>query len=306
MRKAWRIANEFRSMYEQATLDIPFYPGRDVPLDVYSPDENSGHPVLVFIHGGGWSRYTKALFAPLAMRLMTDGLVVVVPDHTPYPEAHYQDMADESAAAVHWTMENIEQYGGDPNRVVVAGHSSGGHLAALSVMDPKFLDAYGRTKDELCGLMILSSGCDYYAQWAFELGKGGPDGTELMELIIGLIGPDHLAEASPINYVQADLPPIMIVHGDRDKTAPVSEAYRFHAALQEAGAQSELKIHQGQGHSEIMLDIVDQERAQLVVDIAEFVHRVTQNPPNTIDETLLPAHQTHIQLHESHAMIAHE
>ena len=144
-------------------------------------------------------------------------------------------------------------------------------------MDQRFLGNYGRTKDDLRGLMILSSGCDYYAQWAFELGKGGPDGTELLELVIGLVGPDHLAKASPINYVQADLPPIMIIHGDRDNTAPVSEAYRFHAALQEAGARSELKIYPGQGHSEIMLDIVDQERAQLVVDIAEFVHRVTRD-----------------------------
>jgi len=274
--RAYRVARRFRARYEHVKRDIAFHPEMNVRLDVYSPSVGAHHPVLILVHGGSWSKYNKEMFAPAAMKLLPEAMVVVIPDHTLYPHAGYEQMTHEVAAALSWTLENIEQYGGDPERVVVAGHSSGGHLVGLAVMDRRFLQAYGHDKGEVRGLVFASSGYDLRAQYACEKTRGGTRGTRLMKTMVGVAGGvENFPRASPINYVQRDLPPILILHGDEDRTVPVEIALDFHAALQEAGAQSELKIYPGRGHSEILFSALTEKRAQIVADISDFVHSRT-------------------------------
>jgi len=276
MYRAHRIANKFRLTYERATLDILFCPGKNIGLDVYSPAVDGHHPVLIFVHGGGWSNFSKELFSSLAMKMIRDNIVLVIPDHTLYPNAQYEEMVSEVSAALSWTLENIEQYGGDPSRVVLSGQSSGGHLTGLTVMDHRFLEPYGHTKDEVAGLIAISTGFDTYAQVVYEKEKAGPGNTtELLTTIFGVIGEENFHVASPINHIQPDLPPILLIHGELDETVPISQSINFHEALQEKGAQSELKIYRNKGHSEILFDALDAERAPLIADLTEFVHRVT-------------------------------
>ncbi|MBN1583023.1 MAG: alpha/beta hydrolase, partial [Anaerolineae bacterium] len=143
LRRASRIGKRFYARYEHLVKDVPFHPDLRPRLDVYSPPTGSDHPVLLFVHGGSWQHFDKARFAPVAKRLLTESMVVVMPDHTPYPAADGEQMAGEVAAAVSWTLENVAGYGGDPGRVFVGGQSSGAHLAALAVLAPRFLAAYG-------------------------------------------------------------------------------------------------------------------------------------------------------------------
>jgi acetyl esterase/lipase len=242
----------------------------DVRLDVYSQPSGAGHPVLVFVHGGRWGEFRKELFAGVAQKLMPEGLVVVVPDHTLYPDATCGQMVREVAAAVSWTLENVEQYRGDPGRVVVAGHSSGGHLLGLAVLDGQSLRAHGHTRDEVCGMIGISAGYDISAQYTFEEARNG---VGMMETLVGVMdGRENFHSASPISYVAPDVPPVLLIHGDADRTVPVEQAIEFHAALQRVGGQSELKVYPGRGHSEIFFTAMNEERPQLVVDIARFVH----------------------------------
>ena len=268
--QAHRIAQRFRAEYEHLARDVPFHPEMGVRLDVYSPATGSGHPILIFVHGGAWSEYSKELFAPVAMKLLPEKMVVVVPDHTLYPDAGYEQMAGEVAAALSWTLENIERYGGDARRVVIAGHSSGGHLVGLAVMDPRFLRVHGHTEAEVCGMALLSGSYDIQAQYGFERAK---DGSSLAETILGVMGGEgRFSAASPVSYARPDLPPTLILHGGEDQTIPVSIASDFHAALQEAGGRSELKVYPGRGHSEMLFAALVEERAQIVADISDFVH----------------------------------
>jgi len=282
--KAHRIARRFYKRYERLNRDVAFHPEMDVRLDVYSPEEGENHPVeasaptgrcpvLIFVHGGGWSRFNKELFAPAAMKLLPERMVVVIPDHTLYPHAGYEQMTREVAAAVSWTLENVGQHGGDPQRVVVAGHSSGGHLVSLAVMVPRFLEAHGHTRDELRGALYISSGYDLHAQYAYEQTKGGSGDTDLMRTMVGITGGvENFSAASPINYVRPGLPPTLILHGDADQTIPVEIARAFHRALREVGSPSELTVYPGRGHSEILFAALTEERAQIVADIADFAH----------------------------------
>ena len=273
-----RTAKRFRAEYEHAALDIVFHPEMQPRLDVYSPPEGQAHPVLVFVHGGGWEEYGKELFALVAMRLVPENIVVVIPDYTLYPDAGYEQMVSEVAAALSWTLENIQDYGGDPQRVVVAGHSAGGHLVGMAVMDPRFLSAYGHSSDELCAMIGLSGVYDVQAQYDFGLGKGSDAATMLA--VMG--GEDNLYTASPISYVRPSLPPILLIHGDEDKTVPMRITIDFYGALQTAMAQREerappqIKIYFGAGHSDYLFDLLLPERSRLVADMADFVYRCAQ------------------------------
>lgn len=274
--RAYFVARRFRARYEHLARDVPFHPGVDVRLDVYSPGSGADHPVLVFVHGGAWSKYHKELFSPVAMRLLPEGIVVVIPDHTLYPDARYERMTREVAAALSWTLEIVGEYGGDPRRVVVAGHSSGAHLAGLAVMDPRFLRAYGHASDEVSGMLGLGGGYDVPAQYAFERAKDSEE-TPLMRTMVGVMGGKrNFSEASPIRHVDSDLPPVLLIHGDEDRTVPVSQSEDLHAALQEAGARCEMKVYAGCGHADFLFDALLNRRARTVKDIVDFMYDCTE------------------------------
>jgi acetyl esterase/lipase len=267
--KAYRIARRFYAEYEHLARDIAFHPEMEPRLDVYSPSSGDGHPVLIFVHGGGWRNYDKELFAPVAMKLLPEDLVVVIPDYTLHPHAGYEQMAHEVAAAVSWTLEHIAQYGGDPHRVVLAGHSAGAHLSALALLDGRFLPAYGHSPMELCGWIGMSGVYDVQAEYDFWLDQGVT--AEVMETVMG--GRENFRSASPIRYVQPTLPSLLLIHGDQDETVPVGITVDFHEALRAAGAPSALKTYANAGHADYLFAALDAERAELITDLLDFVRR---------------------------------
>ena len=269
--RAYLAARRFYNTYEHLERDVAFHPGMAPRLDVYSPPSGTGYPVLFFVHGGSWKDFHKELFASVAMKLVPEGMVVVIPDYTLYPDAGYEQMVDEVAAAVSWTLENIDAYGGDPGRVVVAGHSAGGHLAGLAVMDPRFLAAYGHSSAEIRGLIGMSGVYDVQAEYDYWVERG-----TYPEVIVEVMGgQESFAPASPLEYARPGLPPVLLIHGDRDETVPVSITTAFHAALLSAGADSDLDVYAGLGHADYLFAALGQERSRLVTDIATFVRRHT-------------------------------
>jgi acetyl esterase/lipase len=265
--QAHRTAQRFRADYPHLARDVAFHPEMEPRLDVYSPAEGEGHPVLVFVHGGSWKSYDKNLFAPVATRFLPEDMVVIIPDYTLHPDAGYEQMAHEVAAALSWTLDNVDQYGGDPQRVVVAGHSAGAHLAGLAIMDPRFLDAYGHSSDEICGYAGLSGVYNVQTEFDYWLAKGMT--SQVMLDVMG--GEQNFETASPVHYVRASLPPILIIHGDDDQTVPIEIATDFYAALQAAGADSALTLYPGAGHSDYLFAALTDESAPAVTDLLTFV-----------------------------------
>lgn len=266
---AYRAARSFQARYPYFERDVAFGPGAEPRLDVYWPATGEGHAALIFVHGGSWKDYDKNLFAPVAMKLVPEGMVVVIPDYTLYPEARYEQMVREVAAAVNWTLENIATYGGDPKRVVLTGHSAGAHLASLALLDERYLGAHGRHADELCGFIGMSGVYDVQAEYDYYAAQGLT--PQLIVEVMG--GRDNMAVASPIRYVRPDVPPVLLIHGTRDETIPASISQAFHAALEQAGATSTLELLEGAGHSDYLLDALAGESAPLVRDVVDFLDR---------------------------------
>ena len=267
--RAYYAARRFYAQYEHLERNVAFHPQMTPRLDVYSPPSGTGHPVLFFVHGGSWKDYDKELFAPVAMKLLPEEMVVVIPDYTLHPDAAYEQMAGEVAAALSWTLERINEYGGDPARVIVAGHSAGAHLAGLAVMDPRFLAVYGHSQAEICGFVGMSGVYDVQAEYDYWLAQGS-----FPRVIVEVMGgEDNFRQASPIHHLRPGLPPVLLIHGENDETVPLSIATGFHAALQSVGVATELEVYPGLGHADYLFAALSQERPQLVADIAAFVHR---------------------------------
>ncbi len=274
--KVKRVSDKFYADYPYLVKDIAFTDKSDVRLDLYRPDDGEGHPVFLFVHGGGWNKYDKLIHAPMAQKLSPEGIVVLIMDYTLYPAATYRQQTAEVADAIAWTLENIAQYGGDPSRVILGGHSAGGHLAMLAAYDPQWLAATGHKVDELCGIIGIAGVYDANAQMVFERSTGGtaPVMTGVME------GESNFAAASPITYVAqhsvgqtgVDSPPVRLIHGSADDTVPLSESDEFLAALQAAGIPSELLVYEGAGHTGLLLDAMVENPSRLVQDLAEFVN----------------------------------
>jgi arylformamidase len=111
-------------------LDVAYGDGPDETLDIF-PATAADAPVLVFIHGGWWRSLDKRDQSFVAPAFVHAGAMVVVPNYSLCPGAGIEDIALQMTRALAWVWRHAALYGGDPARIVVAGHSAGGHLAAM-------------------------------------------------------------------------------------------------------------------------------------------------------------------------------
>lgn len=121
----------------ETRLDIPYGRADVEKLDIYLPAKKSRKPapVMIFFHGGAWRALTKDESAAYAPAYADAGAMIVVPDFGAAPETTLSQMVAQVRRAVAWTWKNIADYGGDPNRLIVAGHSSGAHMAGTTLAD---------------------------------------------------------------------------------------------------------------------------------------------------------------------------
>ena len=126
----WRETSALARARCVCRLDLPFSADGKLTLDVF-PAARANAPVLVFIHGGYWRSLAKADFSFVAEPFVEAGAMVVVPDYSLCPAVTIDTIALQCAQALAWVYRNAAQFGADPARCVVAGHSAGGHLAAM-------------------------------------------------------------------------------------------------------------------------------------------------------------------------------
>lgn len=126
----WRTASALVHRLESWRHDVRYGRGEGETLDVY-PAPRADAPVLVFIHGGYWRSLDKSDHAFIAPSFTAAGALVVMPNYALCPAVGIEHIALQMARALAWVYAHAALYGGDPRRIVVAGHSAGGHLAAM-------------------------------------------------------------------------------------------------------------------------------------------------------------------------------
>ena len=133
----------------QVAADIAYVAGsrdEDQTLDIYHPATGTNaapRPVVVYVHGGGWGRGDKRLGKSMAALYVENGALFVSVNYRLAPQNRYPAFLHDLAAATRWIKDNIGRSGGDPERMVLVGHSAGAHLVALLGTDPQFLKGQG-------------------------------------------------------------------------------------------------------------------------------------------------------------------
>lgn len=115
----------------RAELDLSYGEGPSEKLDVFPADAKGPAPVLVFLHGGYWRALDKADHSFIAPAFTRQGVCVVVPNYALCPVITIPGIVLQMVQALAWTWRHVARFGGDPSRITVAGHSAGGHLAAM-------------------------------------------------------------------------------------------------------------------------------------------------------------------------------
>jgi arylformamidase len=126
----WEQASEVARTQSSCRIDVRYGSGPCETLDVF-PSPRADAPVFVFIHGGWWRALDKRDVSFIAPSLVHDGAMVVLPNYALCPAVDIDTIVMQMVDALAWTYRYAALYGGDPNRIVVAGHSAGGHLAAM-------------------------------------------------------------------------------------------------------------------------------------------------------------------------------
>ncbi|MEM7357369.1 MAG: alpha/beta hydrolase, partial [Acidobacteriota bacterium] len=223
-------------------------------LDFFLP-EGEGWPVLLFVHGGGWTAGDKSLvaggadvYSNIGRFYASQGIGTAVINYRLQPGVTWRDQVDDVARAVAWVRENAPARGGDPRSLFLMGHSAGAQLAAYVALDGRALEPYGLSPDDVCGVVPVSgAGYDLADQETYDLGAEPAWYEERFRAADP--GDDWLRNASAVTYVSADAPPFLLIYVTNEWKSLHHQNRLLHAALQEAGATSELLVIKGSGHN---------------------------------------------------------
>ena len=246
-------------------------------LDLFLP-EGEGWPVLIFVHGGGWTRGDKSLkaggadvYSNIGRYFASEGIGTAVINYRLQPEVNWREQIDDVAHAVAWVHNNVAKHGGDPESLFLMGHSAGAQLSAFVALDPRPLKKLALSPEILCGVIPVSgAGYDLADKQTYQLDADFAWYEELFR--DGDPGDTWLREASAITYVNPDAPPFMLVHVTNEWTSLKHQNRLLHTALSEAGADSRLLVVQGQGHNRMVLTLSRGNKTP-VPEILEFLRQ---------------------------------
>lgn len=209
-------------------------------LDVYAPDDAKNLPVVFWIHGGGWQTGDKTSVQEKPKFFTKNGFVFVSTNYRLLPEVEMEDIVRDIAKSVRWVHDHIAEYGGNPNRVWVMGHSAGAQLAALISIDDRYLKAEGLSLEILKGCVPVD-GDTYDVPAIIETAEtrlrahGQPLPTNGHRQKFGGT-PERHRDLSAVTHVAAGkgISPFLILHvADHPDTS--AQARRLGAVLKEAG-----------------------------------------------------------------------
>ncbi len=199
-------------------------------LDIYLPKTSSKEnaaqstnvlkKVVIFYYGGNWDSGNRADYKFVGEALSAQGFIVVIPDYRVYPEVLFPEFMADPASAAKWVKDNINQYGGNPNKVFLAGHSAGAHIAVMLALNAKYLAKQSLAPNDFAGVIGLAGPYDFL-----------PLKSDRLKTIFG--AETEQWKSQPINFADGKNPPLLLAVGKKDGTVWPRNTYNLAKKIKE-------------------------------------------------------------------------
>ena len=243
--------------------DVAYGEGPRRKLDIYAPKgAKTSLPVLVYFYGGGWNSGRRQDYTFAGKALASRGFLTVLPDYRLYPEVRYPDFLKDGAEAIRWVQDHAAEYGGDPSRIVLAGHSAGGYNAVMLALDTEFVRAAGVRPGVIKAAAGLAGPYDF-----------APFNEPYSRNAFGQY-PDPAA-TQPINYVEKDSVPIWMGYGLEDTVVYPQNIDSLEKALKAKGVAYEARRYPDVDHAGMVLSLSQPFRgkAPVLAEMTAFLKR---------------------------------
>jgi acetyl esterase/lipase len=245
-------------------------PGADGKLDVWTqPDPTAKkRPVVVFFYGGAWVKGRRVDYGFVGKAYAARGFVVVIPDYRKVPGVRFPVYVEDGAKAVRWTHDNIARYGGDPDRILLAGHSAGGYIAMMLALDQHYLTAAGVDPATIRAVAGLAGAYNFYpftsARAVAAMGNA-PDPRQ----------------TQPITFARRDAPPLWLATGTADTEVEPRNAITLAAREDALGSRTTvLREYPGLTHSDLIMAVSKpfRRKAPVFDESVAFFRRYASQP----------------------------
>jgi len=234
-----------RNLREIATLDVSYGTGPNQSLSVFRPTfARPSTPVLMWVHGGTWTMGRRQQYHALGQRFASEGFVAVVVGYQTWPAANAAEQVSDVCAAVQYVIAHAQEWGGDPSRVILSGHSSGGNIAALAMLS-----------GARCFAFAGIGGCyDAVEHFEFERRRGVERASMMSPACDPLSAHSPTLLVSPERRMGCDH--VLLFHGELDNIIPLSNSALFAMALHRTGhADVELVPLPTDNHTSFLFDL---------------------------------------------------
>jgi acetyl esterase/lipase len=249
----------------EVKTNITYYSGEGADkyrhrLDMYVPKGQRDVPVMVFVHGGGFTVGIKDQYGFVGEVLASRGIATAVISYRLSPKATYPGHVQDVARAFAWVRAHAAEYGGKADKIFVSGHSAGATLVAMLGANPAYLKEVGESLDHVAGVTPISGSFTQSSRSGMFQGA--------------LVDPEVLRNASAINHVAGAHPPFLILYGDKDLPRTGQDAEQMAKALVGAGNVAEVHELADHAHMDMITGIMSPSDPGLKF-ILEFVRRNT-------------------------------
>ncbi len=226
-------------------LDVPFGPTLAEHVDLYPAGE--GAPILIYVHGGFWALRTSREFGFVARGPVSECVATVVTNYALCPTVTIDEVVRQTRAAVAWAYRNAHSFGGDPERLHVAGHSAGGHLVAM-LLATDWEGDYGLPAGTIKGATVVSG--------LFDL---APFPYTFLQPKLQLTW-DQVRRNSPILHLpgpQSGAPPLLVAYGEDETDEFKRQSEDFLGAWKENGLYGGRLVLSGKNHYDVIDGFLD-------------------------------------------------
>jgi acetyl esterase/lipase len=273
----------------QETLDVRYFAGPGAQaLDVFAPKGAANRPVVLFVHGGAWMFGDKdffGLYRSVGRFFARNGAVAFCVNYRLSPRVRHPEHIKDVARAFAWVRAHAKDYGGDPDRILLCGHSAGGHIVSLLATDESYLNnpdlkLTAEDRAAIKGVMAVSGVYRIPTPEEFAVMMGDMVNgllqstgnkmiapTTLAPIVLGpsrvlnpfrlVFGGDYSAavQAAPLTHVHKGLPPFLVLYAGRELPMLDGMAVEFSKALEDAGDAVELRRIDGCTHNNILFKL---------------------------------------------------